>query len=235
MLGMLGASDLRLRKTLVYCWIGLCFGGLGVAAWSQSPDRELVLTGFLSDYESLVLSRRDNWLMHSEGRDRPLASYDALLLDPIAAYPSLQATPSEIRPATLRPALDFLRDLLHERIDRLTRFRLSSEPGPRVAKIRLAVTNLRAATDREKGPALELYKAFDVPSESDPLALQHLVIEVEVVDSLSGERLVAVVDGRAGERLADWASKETDLTQSTRLDGLTKHVVKKLAGQEMLR
>lgn len=232
---MLGASELRLRKILVYSVIAACIGGLGIAALGQGPDRELVLTGFLSDYESLVLSKRDHWLMHSEGRDRPLGPYDALLVDPISAYPSLQATPSEIRPEALQQALDFLRDLLHDRIDRLTRFRLSSEPGPRVAKIRLAVTNLRVATDREKAPALELYKAFDVPSEAEPLALQHLVIEVEVVDSLSGERLVAVVDGRAGERLANWAARETDLTQSTRLDRLTKAVVKKLAGQEMLR
>lgn len=198
---------------------------------SGQGGRELVLTGFLGDYQSLVVSRRDNLVLHHRVESRPLDAYTGLMLDPIAAYPDRRSDPGALSPEPVRAAAEALHALLRREVERRTTFRVVAEPGPGVARVRVAVTHLREAKEDEREHALELYGVLGLDAPARPLALHAVVLEVEIVDSLSRQRLVAAVDGRAGERLAEWSGAENG---EERLERMTQVLVRRLAGEEML-
>lgn len=198
---------------------------------SGRGGRELVLTGFLGDYQSLVVSRRDHLVLHHRAESRPLDGYTRLMLDPIAAYPDRRIERGALSAEQVRPATVALHALLRRQVERRTAFRIVEEPGPGVARVRLAVTHLRGAKVDERDHALDLYRALGLDAPAEPLALHAVALEVEVIDSLSRDRLVAVVDGRAGDRLAEWSSAEDG---EDRLERMTQILVRRLAGEEML-
>ncbi|MCZ6599026.1 MAG: DUF3313 domain-containing protein [Planctomycetota bacterium] len=133
-------------------------------------------TGFLSDYSRLDTAV-DDGVMYLDPNGR-LADYERFIIEPVVVMgggDDLQA--GELRAYTHSA---FSRALTEDE-----RFRVTVQPGPGVARIRIALTE--ASISR---PGLRLFKPAGA------------ALEAEVLDSKTGEQIAAAVLAQSGSRIS---------------------------------
>ena len=123
--------------------------------------------GFLGDYSQLEKGRGDQAQLVYINPEAHFARYDKILLDPVVVWSGEQAATSDASEDELQDLADYLGAALREQLQ--LEFELVESPGPGTMRLRSAITAVR---------------------ESDAS------IEVEILDAVSGERLVAVADAR---------------------------------------
>lgn len=168
----------RLVIGLVALW------GAGCTS-SPGPEEFCGLTGysgFLNDYSRLEPSPTHKGAWYEQWTD--LAEYHAFIVDPIQVLPEKTV---DCRPIGRETATELGAMLRAEVVDALSLsgFRITAEPGPGVARIRGAITEV---TRTKKG-------------SGDSAAETHIggaSCEVEIADSASGKRLAAAVERDVG-------------------------------------
>ena len=124
-------------------------------------------SGFLGDYSQLEKGRGDQAQLVYINPEANFARYDRILLDPVVVWTGEQAATSDASAEDLQALADSLGAALREQLQ--LEFELVESPGPGTLRLRSALTAVR---------------------ESDAS------IEIEILDAVSGERLVAVADAR---------------------------------------
>jgi hypothetical protein len=180
------------KRTLsIAAILGLALLAAGCA---QTPQE----TGFLSTYANLqsVSSTRLNYV----GPD--VGNYSKFILNPVETEFYDQDQTQNIAPEDI----DHLKQYMYEAIVKAMsdKYTLVSDPGPGVARIRIAITNLKAST-----PALNIIPQTKLTG----LGLGQASVEAELVDSQSGQQLAAVIDSETGSRfsfsgLSKWGDVE---------------------------
>lgn len=132
-------------------------------------------SGFLHDYSKLRPSPRHPDTLYEQSER--LAGYDSFIVEPITFLPERTVRGTTI---TTKEAADLCRALREETVTSLSVLHpVGDTPGPRVAVIRAAITALAAA-------------------RVDPVTGQILIggatVEVEILDSLTRERLAAAIE-----------------------------------------
>lgn len=160
-------------------WISVfLIGVVGVLSGACTPKP----TGFLSDYSNL---RREGRNMKYRNPNT-LADYKAFIIDPVEMHFLTGSPPFGMDRAEMRRLTDHLRYAVKAAI--ADAYPVVREPGPGVARVRLAITGL--AKDRALGGAS---------------------MEGEVVDSLTGEQIAAAILAHEStfltqsQPLTDWA------------------------------
>jgi hypothetical protein len=150
-------------------------------------------SGFLGDYSQLA---------EREGYEAQL-----IYVDPVAPWPAYEAI--EIDSVTLwvseetGPLTDLLFAALHRELGE--RFRLVDQPGRGVLRLRAALTQGKGAMVAARAitsilpPAFLLSTAAGLSTDTAS-TVGTATVEMEVVDSVSGRRLAAAVDSRAGTK-----------------------------------
>ncbi len=135
-------------------------------------------SGFLVDYSKLQPSPTHNGALVQ--RSERLSSFTSFIIDFPVVLPKATVRGTPIDPTT---AAQLASDLRAEAIDALGgSYTITQTPGPGVARVRSAITRL-ARCEREPGtPTLKIGGAS---------------VEMEIIDSVSGERLAAVVENDA--------------------------------------
>jgi hypothetical protein len=133
-------------------------------------------SGFLGDYSNLRPSPRHPDTLYEQSPT--LARYQAFIIEPIEVVPRVTVRGVAIDKATADAmALDLRREVM----DALSvNFRVVSTPGPGVARVRAALTKVAYSRGATAGSGARIGGA---------------VIEVEIVDSESGQRLGAAIEG----------------------------------------
>lgn len=173
--------------------VGLALG-LAVASPAQAKKKpEPVPSGFLGDYSDLEPHPDKKGMLVYRKRARVLADYDGFILDQPLIYFHSEAKGQGIDPADLLMLSDFLRDQLTEALTEDDAYRIVDTPGEGVAHARVAITDVVPINPKKnlgpKAAGMALGVGLLIPRVDLGLAS----IEAEIMDSLTGERLVAVV------------------------------------------
>ena len=185
--------------------------GVLAAVLSGCGSKKQVQTGFLSDYSKLqVQSKTELRFVNKEA----LPNYNKIIIAPIETvlYTDVEVSDEDL--ATLR---QYLYKAVYEAIE--ANDKVVMHPGPGVAKLHIALTNLK-----ESNVALNVLPYTKLAG----LGLGAASMEAELVDSITGEQIMAVVKSRSGNQFSlDGYSKWSDVKVA--IDNWAKVLEKRLA------
>ncbi len=176
-----------------------------IAAFSSAAyGQEMMQSGFMSDYSQLqkVTDGTADFRFIAPGAEDKLAEYDAVMVDQpeffIAAdspYRGVKARQLDVLAASLRHG--FSQGLAKE-------YYIVERPGANVLFVRAALSNLKLKRAKLHGTDYLPVGLVTAPVRrgatrdiSKKASLRGMVLEMEVFDSVTGERLVAIIDSRS--------------------------------------
>jgi hypothetical protein len=146
-------------------------------------------TGFLKDYSQLKPDPGvDGALRYVNPK---VFTYRQFIVDRVAVYFAPNAKGTGIDPEKLTVLTKYFRDGLTKALAK--NYKVVKRKGRGVARIRLAITDVE-----ETDPLLNIHPAMKLTGAG----LGGASMEGELVDSMSGQRLGAIVETRSGSRLS---------------------------------
>jgi Protein of unknown function (DUF3313) len=149
------------------------------------------LSGFLGDYTGLARDPTDRSLLWWEREGFDWSRYRGVILDPVNIYYYAEGESRDVKPDELEALRDSFREAVVAELG--TRYAVSNAPSPDVLRVRCAITGVVPVR-----PALN---AFTSALAFVPFDVGGASIEVEFLDSVTGERLAAGVDQKRGKRI----------------------------------
>jgi hypothetical protein len=153
--------------------------------------KSMVYSGFLDDYSTLRPSAEVEGALYWQDPDMSLADYDKFMIDPVVVHLHASKDGKSIDPAKLNKLVTDFRRITVEKLSE--DYEVVNQAGPGVLRIQAAITDLDANT-----AVLNVHWATKLSG----LGLGGASMEAKATDGESGELVAAVVDSRAGERLA---------------------------------
>lgn len=181
-----------------------------VVACAKDKDRPKHFSGFLGDYSALkkVAGAKADFLYRKPGVN--LANYDRIMVDPVAIFHNPQSQLQAPDPLDITRLAVIFQNALTDAIGRT--YPVTLRPGPRTLRLRGAMVNL------------EMYDP--IPNLVSPamlkfsLTTQRAHIEAEILDSVTNERLAAMVTVKQENRFIDPRSHAYPaLTQWRQVEG----------------
>ncbi|MHC4299958.1 MAG: DUF3313 domain-containing protein [Planctomycetota bacterium] len=145
--------------------------------------------GFLSDYSRLE-SVSDTTLTYTNPKV-DLADYSKFILDPVVVHFHDEAEKPEMSRKELAELRQHMFAAVHNAI--LKDYQIVRRSGPGVARIRIAITDIKKST-----PVLTVLP----PGRLVGFGLGGAAMEAEVLDSQTGEQIGAVIESQEGNRLS---------------------------------
>ena len=174
----------RMNKTSV-----LTIGIVGLMlTQSGCGSKEMVMTGFLTDYSRLEKESESSLRYVNE---RALAEYSHFIVDPVEVH--FYSGAKSKGKLTDQQLID-LSNYMHSKINQAVMEsgnKLTYQPAPGVARIRVALTDINKTSMLNILPQASLLQ-FGVGNVS---------MEAEIIDSGTGEQIGAVVETRKGSRI----------------------------------
>lgn len=196
----------RRSPRALFHWAGIIMAAC-LPLTSACATQQASYSGFLGDYSQLAPSPRVQGAMVYRHPQKPLASYQKFFLDPVVVHFSPDAEGTALDPAQLFELTSYFRTELSLGLS--ARGKLAPSPGPGVLRVRIALTDVKTTT-----PIMNIHPATKLSG----LGLGGASMEAELVDSITGERIMAAVDSRPGSRLG--------LTQGLTKLGHAKEVIR---------
>lgn len=156
---------------------------------------QAVPTGFLSDYSRL--QQVDDRTLRYLGPN--LGSYSTFIIDPVVVHFHEEAKGDTSDPDTLTRMTTYLRGALANAIK--DRYGITAQPGPGVARLRVAITDIDKASTVSK--LIPIGKALGAGRGGASM-------EAELLDSVTGQQLGAVIESSPGTVLSLGAAKWGD-------------------------
>ena len=148
------------------------------------------LSGFLKDYSALKPNPNlegDALTYVSTDAQKNLRSYFAIVLDPIEVYIATDADEGKVSEAGRKALTNYFAHALNKAVS--DAFPVVEEPGPLTLRLRAALVGVDVGG---------VVAAADLPPDIKPferaLNIGKLGVEMELVDSETGERIAAMVD-----------------------------------------
>jgi len=169
------------------------FAAIGLFALLSGCAAKVEQTGFLSTYANLqpVQGQEETFLRYIGPPDE-LSLYSTIIVDPVAVRFYDQEGTQNIKPEDLEHIQQFFYAQLCDNLQ-AAGFHLATDPGTDVARLRVAITNLKAST-----PALNVLPQTKLTG----LGLGQLSAEFELVDSQTGRQLAAAIKSETGSRFS---------------------------------
>jgi hypothetical protein len=168
---------------------------------------EVSQSGFLHDYSQLKPYPEVEGAMLYENPAKSLKGYDKFIVDPVLAHFAPDTEGTAIDP-------DDLKALTESK-----RYQVVNAPGAGVARLRIAITGIKKSI-----PALNIEPRMKMIGAG----LGGAAMEAEAIDSVSKERLAAIVVSEAGSRLGFTAGLSTFGHAKEVMDGWAKRFVERL-------
>ena len=157
--------------------------------------------GFLGDYSQLEKGKGGEAQLRYINPDANFSKYNAIMLDSVTLWRTAGTT--RLSAEDQKHLTDLLYVALDEELSK--DYKMVNSPGPGVMRIRAAITEAKGSNvvgntvttivPQARVVSILLGRATDVQ-----VWVGKAAIEVDVTDSLSGERLAAAVDERAGAK-----------------------------------
>ncbi|MCZ6770396.1 MAG: DUF3313 domain-containing protein [Proteobacteria bacterium] len=148
-------------------------------------------SGFLKDYSQLKPDPKIEGALRYEKPGASLTSYRKFIIYPVVIHFAPNAKGVGLDPENL---VELTRYFRTEAVKKLSKnYAVVDKAGAGVMRIRIALTSIETTT-----PIANIHPAMKLSG----LGLGGASMEAEVLDSVSGERLAAVVESRAGDRMS---------------------------------
>lgn len=179
----------RMSKTsvLVVAAVGLMLMQCGCGA------EKVVKTGFLSDYSRLTVKSESSLRYVNESA---LARYSSFIVDRVTLYfhSGADGIEDKTKGKLTQEKIDDLTNYLHSKLVEAVKdsgYSVVHQPGPGVARIRAALTDI------DKTSIVTLYPGAKLSG----LGLGGAALEAEIVDSNTGEQIAGLVEAQKGSRI----------------------------------
>jgi hypothetical protein len=180
---------------------------IGSALRAQdAADQQQSSDPFLGDYSGLVPDAKNGDLLLYMKDPTVLKKYNKFIFDPITIYLLPEAQDRGIDPDDLERLTQYFRKAVINELAKSGSYQIVKEPGPDVAELRVAITNVEPTGGKKnaavKGAATAATMAV-APGASllvPRISVGKVNIEGEILDSVSGDRLVAFVTSKSGKR-----------------------------------
>jgi Protein of unknown function (DUF3313) len=172
---------------------------LGCSSVSKPPDTTpgvkkipagQEFSGFLKNYEQLMPNQKlgGNALTYAAtDATKNLRSYFAIVVDPIEVFVATDADASKIHEDSRKALVNYFHHALIAAVS--DAFPPVEQPGPLTLRLRAALVGVDVGGQ---------VAAADVPADAQPfehaLNIGKVGVEMELVDSMTGERIAAMVD-----------------------------------------
>lgn len=153
---------------------------------------KLTTTGYLSDYSKLS-AQSDTSLIYVN--ESALKNYSKFIVDPVQIHFHSHAKGKEFESEELAT----LKQYMYHAVLKALSGKVTFSPGPGVARLRIALTDIKKST-----VVLNILP----PAKLTGVGLGSASMEAELLDSVSGNQIAAIVESQKGKRLS--------------LDGLSK-------------
>jgi len=147
-------------------------------------------SGFLRDYSKIEESETEKGLLIERNPRKSVDQYTKFLLVPTVVYFHESAKGAEVDPTTLKELTDFIDTELKTAMEE--NFEIVQVPGDGVCIIRIALTDVVAN---------KIYLNLHWSTTASGAGVGGAAMEAEFADSLTNERVLALVDARKGKRL----------------------------------
>ena len=167
---------------------------------STFQTRKLTTSGFLGDYSQLEKGSGDEAQLRYINPQANFGGYTKILMDPVKFYSDKN---SKLEGEDKKRIVDYLDATIKEQLK--TDYTFVNKPSSETMRLRVAITEARGSAvvmDTVSsiipvGVALGLIKKVAVGTN---VSVGKAAVEMELQDSLTGVRLVAAVDERAGRK-----------------------------------
>jgi hypothetical protein len=158
-------------------------------------------TGFLADYGQLTPGGHDRAALVYIKPGVDYKAYDKLMFERIVVLLSDSAEYRAVDPTLLKEMTDYYQNALFNAFK--DGYQIVDQPGPGVLRVRVAITQLKPSNPAANTlstiiPVGIVAAGAAKVVSGDNLGTGEAATEMEVLDSISGERLAAAVDRRQG-------------------------------------
>ncbi|HMD10010.1 MAG TPA: DUF3313 domain-containing protein [Candidatus Acidoferrum sp.] len=205
----------RSRSLSHFVCLGLLLGSLllmGITTQAQAPSNAQAQetnqqSGFLGDYYLKLQPdpKNSDLLIYWKSED-VLKNANKFILDPVLVYLLPEAQQRAIDPEQLAKLTQYFSKAIKEELTQSGTYQVVNKPGPGVMVLRLALTNVEPAGAKEnaalKGAETVATHAV-APGASlliPRVSVGKVSIEGEMVDSATGDVLVAFESSKSGRR-----------------------------------
>ena len=186
-----------MSKTISYFWVLSVVLIMGITGCGTTKAGH---SGFLGDYSGLrpsTIADGAEQYFHSR---KAIADYDKFIVDPVRVQFASGSNASAIDPAKTLELTEYFRTKLISEL-RSGGYSVTDKQGGNALIVRMAITGLK-----KTNPLLNIHPA----TKMSGAGLGGASFEGECVDSVTGERIAAVVHSKKGDRtsmkagLSDW-------------------------------
>jgi hypothetical protein len=192
----------------------------------NAQAEELIYSGFMSDYTQLekVADGSARYRYVAPGSEDRLIKYNAVMIDEPEIFIANDSPYRGVKPKQLAAFAESLRTGLASAMS--DRMYVVNRPGENVLYVTVAASNLKLNKKKKSvlgytpiglvSGAVRGAATTDLAKKAD---LQGLVFELEAFDSVSGQRVVAIIDsiGTDAESPANWEELEAFMAKYGRL------------------
>lgn len=163
--------------------------------------KEVNKSGFIGDYASLQPGGDDRAALVYFKPGVDFKRYDKLMFERIVVVLNNNAEYQAVDPTTLKELTDYYQAALFNAVK--DGYEIVDQPGPGVLRVRVAITQLKPSNPTANTlstiiPVGMVVSGATKAVSGDNLGTGEAATEMEVLDSVSGERLAAAVDRRQG-------------------------------------
>jgi hypothetical protein len=180
---------------------------------------QVTYSGFLKDYSQLKPHPEVEGAMLYENPAKNLKQYDKFIVDPVLIHFAPSAEGTAIDPEDLKGLTEHFRNALVKGLSESRRYQVVDAAGPGVLQLRIAITAISKTT-----PVANIHPGTKLTG----IGLGGAAMEAEALDSVSGERVAAVVDSQSGGRMGVTAGLTRYGHAEQVMDGWVERIIKRL-------
>ncbi|MCU0599357.1 MAG: DUF3313 domain-containing protein [Desulfobacterales bacterium] len=170
----------------------------GCAAFTPAEPRT---SGFLKDYSNLRPGKGDEALMVYINRGVNFHIYDSVLIDPVAVIYSKDSKLAKLSAQDRLKMANYFHAALENNLS--MKYIIAAKPGSLTMRLRFALTDIKESQEISMDNAADaapMDSAVDQVSSDatgSHVFLNDATVEMEIIDSMTGQRLAAAVDRRS--------------------------------------
>lgn len=189
-----------MKKNIMRFWI-LLAATLLLAGCAASGMKTVEKTGFLANYDQLVAGGDDRSVLAYIKPGADFKPYNKLMFERIVVLLADSAETRAIDPTMMKELTDYYQNALFNAVK--NGYEIVDQPGPDVLRVRVAITEMKPSNPTMNTlstivPVGLVAAGATKAVSGDNLGTGEAGTEIEMLDSLTGERLAAAVDRRQG-------------------------------------
>jgi hypothetical protein len=197
--------EMKINSFKIFCLLGICLlwgfitimTGCATFTQPQLPPT----SGFLKDYSKLRSGKGDQALMVYINRGVNFHVYDSVLVDPVALIYSKDSSMAKLSTRERQEMADYFHAALEDTLSK--DYIIASKPGSLTMRLRFALTDIKKSqeamdTVSSANPSNSAIDQMPPALAGNYTFLEAATAEMEILDSMSDQRLAAAVDRRSG-------------------------------------